>query len=76
MIVDWASDRDDVSLVTPSDASRRAGIIAVRPKDPRAASARLNAAGVVHALRESGIRLAPHFYNTPDEIQRVLALLS
>jgi selenocysteine lyase/cysteine desulfurase len=76
MIVDWASDRDDVSLVTPSDASRRAAIIAVRPTDPRAASARLNAAGVVHALRESGIRLAPHFYNTPDEVQRVLTLLA
>jgi selenocysteine lyase/cysteine desulfurase len=75
-IVDWASDRDDVSLVTPSDANRRAGIIAVRPKDPRAASERLTAAGVVHSLRESGIRLSPHFYNTQEEIQRVLEILS
>jgi cysteine desulfurase / selenocysteine lyase len=76
MIVDWASDRDDVKLVTPSAASRRAGIIAVRPTDPRAASAKLAEAGVIHALRESGIRLSPHFYNTREEIERVLALLA
>lgn len=76
LIVDWAADRDDVSLVTPSDPSRRAGIIAVRPTDPRAASARLTEAGVVHALRESGIRLSPHFYNTRGEVERVLELLS
>jgi cysteine desulfurase/selenocysteine lyase len=74
-IVDWASDRDDVSLVTPADANRRAGIIAVRPRDPRAASARLSAAGVVHALRESGLRLSPHFYNTVDEVRRALAII-
>jgi cysteine desulfurase/selenocysteine lyase len=75
-IVDWAADRDDVELVTPADPTRRAGIVAVRPSDSRAASARLNAAGVAHALRESGIRLSPHFYNTREEVERALSIIA
>ncbi|HEY7396636.1 MAG TPA: aminotransferase class V-fold PLP-dependent enzyme, partial [Gemmatimonadaceae bacterium] len=38
VIVDWTCDRDDVDLVTPRDAPRRAAVISVRPRDPRAAS--------------------------------------
>lgn len=71
-IVRWAKGRNDVALVTPADPRRRAGVIAVRPADPVAASARLHAAGVPHALREGMLRLAPHFYTSPDEIDRAL----
>lgn len=71
-IVQWAEGRLDVQLVTPADPSRRAGVIAVRPADPVAASAGLHAAGVPHALREGMIRLAPHFYVTAEEIERAL----
>ena len=74
-IVDWASDRDDVSLATPADESRRAGIISVRTRDGRAASERLFAARVAHSFREGAVRLSPHFYNTLDEIHRALELL-
>lgn len=74
-IVDWAADRDDVALVTPSDKSRRGGIISVRPRDARAASDRLTAAGVSHSLREGAIRLSPHFHNTLDEVRRALSLI-
>lgn len=75
-IVDWARQRTDVRLVTPTDPARRAGVIAVRPADPAAASARLFANGVPHALREGMIRLAPHFYTSPDEIDRALGHLA
>jgi cysteine desulfurase / selenocysteine lyase len=75
-IVRWAEGRSDVSLVTPSDPSRRAGVIAVRPADAVDASRRLFANGVPHALREGMIRLAPHFYTSPDEIDRALASLN
>jgi selenocysteine lyase/cysteine desulfurase len=74
-IVDWAADRDDVALVTPSDKSRRGGIISVRPRDARAASDRLTASGVSHSLREGAIRLSPHFHNTLDEVRRALSLI-
>jgi cysteine desulfurase/selenocysteine lyase len=75
-IVEWAERRDDVTLVTPSDPARRAGVIAVRPANPVEASARLYANGVPHALREGMLRLAPHFYTSPDEIDRALRVLS
>ena len=74
-IVQWALGSADVRLVTPADPTRRAGIVAVAPRDPVAASDRLTAAGVTHSLRERAIRLAPHFYNTDEEIDTALALL-
>jgi cysteine desulfurase/selenocysteine lyase len=76
MIVHWALGRSDVRLVTPADRERRAGIVAVAPRDPAAASDRLTEAGVIHSLREGAIRLSPHFYNTEDEIDRALGLLA
>ncbi|MFL5583091.1 MAG: aminotransferase class V-fold PLP-dependent enzyme, partial [Gemmatimonadaceae bacterium] len=75
-IVDWARERSDVRLVTPADPARRAGIVAVAARDPRAASVRLTSAGVVHSLREGAIRLSPHCYNTPEEMGRVLELMA
>jgi cysteine desulfurase/selenocysteine lyase len=74
-IVDWTIDRDDVRLVTPAEPARRAGIVAIAPNDPVAASARLTRAGVAHSLREGAIRLSPHCFNTADEVDQVLALL-
>ena len=74
-IVDWSAGATGVRLVTPPERTRRAGIVAVAPRDPVAASERLTAAGVTHSLREGAIRLSPHFYNTDDEIDRALALL-
>ena len=74
-IVRWASGTPGVRLVTPPGRERRAGIVAVAPQDPAAASERLTSAGVTHSLREAAIRLSPHFYNTDEEIDRALALL-
>lgn len=74
-IVRWASGAPGVRLVTPRGREQRAGIVAVAPPDPVAASGRLTSAGVTHSLREAAIRLSPHFYNTEDEIDRALALL-
>ena len=71
-IVEWALRRRDVELVTPADPSRRAGIVSIVPRDPVAASRELTRRGVIHSLREGAIRLAPHFYTSPDEIERAL----
>jgi selenocysteine lyase/cysteine desulfurase len=74
-IVDWADSTPGMTLVTPRERSRRAGIVAVAPPDPEAASARLTAARVAHSLREGAIRLSPHCYNTSDEIRAALAII-
>ena len=73
-IVDWALGARDVVLVTPRDPARRAGIVAVEPRDAVATSARLKAAGVAHSLREGAIRLSPHVYNTEQEVDRALTV--
>jgi selenocysteine lyase/cysteine desulfurase len=75
-IIDWAADRDDVEVVTPTDPAHHAGTISLRPRSPRAASEALTAANVAHSLREGAIRLSPYFYNTEGEVDRVLELLS
>jgi selenocysteine lyase/cysteine desulfurase len=74
-IVDWAAATSSAVLVTPRETARRAGIVSVAPRDPVRMSARLDAAGVAHSLREGAIRLSPHFYNTEEEIDRALEVL-
>lgn len=74
-IIAWAESRRDVTLVTPPHPARRAGIVSLITADSAASSARLRAAAVAHSLREGAIRLAPHVYNTSEEIHRALAVL-
>lgn len=74
-IVEWAQSRADVRLVTPADPERRAGVIAFASDSLGAMANGLNAAHVTHTVREGAIRLAPHFYNTSEEIERVLRIL-
>jgi selenocysteine lyase/cysteine desulfurase len=75
-IVEWATSRPDMPLVTPADSSRRAGIVSVMPRDPVESSRRLQAAGVPHSLREGAIRLAPHFYTSPSAIERACSVMT
>lgn len=74
-LIEWASERRDVRLVTPVAPERRAGIVALEPPDATAASARLTAAGVVHVVREGRVRLAPHLYTTDRDIDVALTAL-
>jgi selenocysteine lyase/cysteine desulfurase len=54
---------------------RVGGIASLRPLDARAASARLDAAGVVHSLREEVIRLGPYCYTTDADVDATLAAM-
>ena len=74
-IVRWAAS-SQVPMVTPSDAARRAGIVALRPKDAERASERLRSAGVTHSFREDAIRLSPHVYNTVDELRGAFRIIA
>lgn len=74
-IVNWATGRSDIRLITPADPSRRAGIVTVAPPHAERVSRVLTERGVVHSLREGGIRLAPHFYTTDEEVDRALEVM-
>lgn len=71
----WAASRRDFTLLTVAEPERRGAIIAFRTPDVAADSARLRTAGVVHSVREGAIRLAPHFHNLPEDVQRVVRAL-
>jgi selenocysteine lyase/cysteine desulfurase len=75
-IVDWADGRDDVRLWTPTDRARRAGVFALVPRDMDGVMRRLKAAGVVCVPREGAVRLAPHAYNTREDVDRALAAIA
>ncbi|MBJ6765442.1 aminotransferase class V-fold PLP-dependent enzyme [Myxococcaceae bacterium JPH2] len=53
----------------------RAGILTFLPPgaDPRALSTWLSERKVAHSVRRGRIRLSPHFYNTPEEMDRVVS---
>ena len=72
----FADDTPGVEFVTPREPSRRAGVLAFRTKDVAKSSERLTAAKVAHSVRTGCVRLAPHFYNTADELDAALALLA
>jgi cysteine desulfurase/selenocysteine lyase len=74
--VSWAhANGDKVRLVTPADPAKRAGVLAIAPRDPVAVSKALNEAKIFHSLREGAIRLSPHCFNTIAEMQRALDVL-
>jgi cysteine desulfurase/selenocysteine lyase len=68
--------RDGHTVGSPTgDDPARSGALTFRPRtgDPEAIAARLGASGVVVACRRRQIRVSPHFYNTVDEIDRLVA---
>jgi cysteine desulfurase / selenocysteine lyase len=73
-IIQWAAARD-VEVISDLTPERRSGILCIRPPNAAAAHAALVEANVACAFREQSIRLAPHWFNTRDEINRVLAVL-
>jgi cysteine desulfurase / selenocysteine lyase len=66
-----------MTLLSPTDPSRRAGIVTFRSptEDSDTLFRRLREQNVVCAPRGGGIRLSPHFYTSDSVIDRVLALL-
>jgi selenocysteine lyase/cysteine desulfurase len=74
--VAFADATPRVTMVTPREPHRRAGVLALRTPDVAAASERLKAAGIFHSVREGCVRLAAHFYNTAEELDRALELLA
>jgi kynureninase len=67
-------DEHGFPTVTPRDVARRGGTVAVNPPDAQAISRRLLEQDVLIDYRpEAGIRISPHFYNTEDECDAVIA---
>jgi len=72
-VLAWAG-RHEVRVLSPR-GERGSGILCVQPPDVGEAFRRLKAARVISSMREGGIRLSPHLYNTVDEMERVVDIL-
>ena len=62
-----------------SDAAERSGIVTFEPPadvDAASAAARLEALGTVVAVRAGRLRASPHFYNRPEQIDRLVDRLA
>ena len=65
---------DGIDIVTPRQENRRAGIVTISAGD-REASGQLydylRKQSMIAAAREGLVRFSPHFYNSPEEIDRI-----
>jgi len=73
-VLAWARQHG-VPIVSPTDDLHRSQIVCIAPPDAKEAHRRLRQAGVVCAFREGAIRLAPHCYNTMEEMEKVVEVL-
>jgi len=72
LLVDEAQ-RHGFSLKSPADAARRGGHVALDVPDGYAVCQALSAREIVVDFRpDAGLRIAPHFYNTTDEVRACL----
>ncbi len=62
-------------LAASTASEHRSGIVVAEVPDAMTVCKRINEAGVIVTPRGKGVRIAPHFYNTTDEVVRVGELL-
>ncbi len=71
--IDLAEDKK-FEVITPKE--KRAGIVVIKVKNPKEISARLTQRNIIVSPRGEGIRISTHFYNTEEEIEKAINLIS
>src|SRR5467141_2400969 len=62
-------------ILTPLQSDRRSGIVVFEDPDPGATYERLKKLNITVASRVKALRASPHYYNTEEEIDKLLAAL-
>ena len=62
-------------IITPLASDRRSGIVVFEDSDPQATFNKLKSLNITVASRVKAIRVSPHYYNTEEEIDKLLAAL-
>lgn len=71
-----AADAKGWTVYTPREHSQRSGIVTLTVPDAERVFTALNAQNIIVSLREGKIRIAPHFYNTAEDISSVCNAIS
>lgn len=61
-----------LELQTPEEKQCRSGIVNFKISEPKKVVEKLKRKGVVVSARAKGIRVSPHFYNTEEEIDKLV----
>ena len=74
-VLKWA-DAHGVRIASPRDEVHRSAILCLAPERAVEAYHAIKRAHIVCSLREGAIRLSPHFYNTVEEMEKVIDVLA
>jgi selenocysteine lyase/cysteine desulfurase len=61
-----------LKLQTPEEPQHRSGIVNFKVKKPKEVVEHLKSKNIVVSARANGIRVSPHFYNTKEEIDKLV----
>ncbi len=67
--------KKDYHLTSSLEPDHRSCILCFSGKDTEGLFKKLRKHSIITSLREGSIRVAPHFYNTADEMERLIRLL-
>lgn len=76
MIIDAVDADRRFTLASSREDKRRSGILNIKSKDSKGLFDFLTARGISVSFREGGVRVSPHFYNSPDEIEYFIKALN
>ncbi len=62
-----------IPMATPDDPARRGAMVALRAHDAPAMVLALHEANIVTSSRDGNVRLSPHFYNEPGDVEKVFS---
>lgn len=70
------ADKAGYPVISPRETARRAGTVTLRPQECYEVSRELIARNIKIDYREgAGIRIAPHFYNTDEEVRQAVDMI-
>lgn len=74
-VIEFVESDGRYKLRSSTEESRRSGIVAIQSNDSRKLLSYLTDKGFAVSFREGGVRISPHFYNSPDEIESLVESL-
>ena len=67
-----AAEDEGLKLQTPKEKQCRSGIVNFKINEPERLARKLEKKGIIVSVSAQGIRVSPHYYNTTDEIDRLM----